>query len=79
MKTILCLISFSQSKTYKTDWKVRYEYKDGYKTVLITDEISKNTKFGEEPNRELMEAYAVEQARSLATSFGFEVDIEVAK
>ena len=75
MKKITALVSFSQSKTYPTDWKVRTEYKNGYKTILTQDEISKDTKFGEKPNKKTMEDYASQQVAEIAQGLGFEYEL----
>jgi hypothetical protein len=74
MENITAIISFSQSKTYPTDWKVRTEYKNGYKTILVTDEISKNTTFGIKPNKEQMESYAQGKVWELSQGFGIKVE-----
>jgi hypothetical protein len=75
MKKILAFVTFSQSKTYPTDWKVRTEYKDGYKNILTTDIISKETRFGEKPNKEQMENFAKMTISEIAQSFGFEYEV----
>jgi len=72
---ITAVITFSQSKKYLTDWKVRTEYKNGYKTVLVNDEISKNTKFSENPDVIAMRAYASSQAQAVADSFNLDLTI----
>ena len=61
--TIEAIITFSQSKTYPTDWKIRTEYKNtkNLLTILIQDEVSKNTRFGEKPDLSKMKEYAKEQ------------------
>lgn len=75
MKKINVLVSFTNSKKYPTDWKLRTEYKDGYKTLFIIDEISKNTRFGESPSVEDMKKYATDQIETIANSLEIDVDI----
>lgn len=74
MEKINVIVSFSNSKKYTTDWKVRYCYKNGYKDVLIHDNISKETRFGIEPSKILMQEYATIEVNNLAKAFGFEVE-----
>ena len=69
-KTIQAVIEFSQSKTYKSDWKIRLTFKDNYKTILIHDIINKDTKFGESPDTNAMRMLAVEYAQNIADGFG---------
>lgn len=78
MKKINVIITFSQSKTYKTDWKVRAEYRDGYTPIFTLDEVSKATKFGENPNMEKMREYATARATALVQSFDCEAIISFA-
>lgn len=74
-KKIRVAIQFSQSKTYKTDWKVRYTFQDGYKTIIVYDEISKSTRFGEIPNKVAMQIYATDRATEITSGFGCEVEV----
>lgn len=71
-KQIDVVISFSQSKKYPTDWKVRYVFKDGYAVVLIHDEISKSTQFGNNPDNVKMRDYATEQVEKISKALGFD-------
>ena len=75
-KKIKVQIAFSQSKTYPTNWKIRYSYIDGYRQIFVYDEISKSTQFGENPNLENMKAYGEGQAVILISSFGCEAEVE---
>ena len=75
MKKISVLVNFTNSKKYPTDWKVRTEYKDGYKTLFVLDEVSKNTRFGENPNIENMKKYAIEKIETIAKGLGITTDI----
>jgi len=71
-KQINVLIAFSNSKTYREHWKIRYSYKDGYREIFVYDEISKETRFGIEPDREAMKTYATKRANELVSAFDCE-------
>ena len=75
---INAFITFSQSKKYPTDWKVRTVYKNGYDTILTVDEVSKNTKFGTKIDLALAKDYARSKAQQVVNGFGQKVNVTFA-
>lgn len=69
-KEIIVFISFTQSKKYKTDWRIRTEYRSGYELIATIDEISKGTRFGETINQKNAQDYATTQANKVLDGFG---------